>query len=120
MGACLVTNPLEVIKIRIQLQGELQSRGQYTVHYRNVFHAFYTVATTESLISLQKGLIPALYYQFIMNGFRFGAYQMFDNSGFFRTATGDIILSKSILASGIAGGTGTFLGITRQANTNIL
>lgn len=98
MGACIFTNPLEVIKVRIQLQGELQARGQYTVFYRNVLHAFFSVAKKESIISLQKGLVPALYYQFIMNGCRFGAYQTFDNNGFFRTKTGDIILPKSILA----------------------
>lgn len=28
-GACLVTNPLEVVKIRLQLQGELQAKGLY-------------------------------------------------------------------------------------------
>jgi solute carrier family 25 protein 34/35 len=29
-----ICNPLEVIKIRMQLQGELQARGKYFVHYR--------------------------------------------------------------------------------------
>ncbi len=77
-AACagLFTNPLEVIKTRIQLQGELQARGQYTVHYRNVFHSFYAVARAESLVSLQKGLVPALWYQLLMNGCRFGLYQV--------------------------------------------
>lgn len=42
-GAVLVTNPLEVAKTRIQLQGELQARGCYPVHYRNVFHAIITI-----------------------------------------------------------------------------
>lgn len=42
-GAALFTNPLEVAKTRIQLQGELQARGQYPVHYRNVFHALFTI-----------------------------------------------------------------------------
>lgn len=34
VGAGCFTNPLEVVKIRMQLQGELQSRGKYTIHYR--------------------------------------------------------------------------------------
>lgn len=111
MGACTITNPLEVIKVRIQLQGELKARGAYTVHYRNVFSAFYAVARAESLSSLQKGLLPALCYQFFMNGCRFGLFQAFDNSGFFRSSTtGDVILSKSILASSISGGVGTWIG----------
>lgn len=111
MGACTITNPLEVIKVRIQLQGELMARGEYTVHYRNVFSAFYAVARAESLSSLQKGLLPAICYQFLMNGCRFGLYQAFDNSGFFRSpTTGDVLLSKSILASSISGGVGTWIG----------
>ena len=42
-GAVLITNPFEVAKTRIQLQGELQARGKYPVHYRNVFHAVKTI-----------------------------------------------------------------------------
>ncbi len=116
MGACTVTNPLEVIKVRIQLQGELLARGEYTVHYRNVLQAFYAVASTESMRSLQKGLVPALCYQFLMNGCRFGAYQAFDNAGFFRSGSsggGDVILSKAILASSISGGGKCLLMILR-------
>ena len=111
-AACagLFTNPLEVIKTRIQLQGELQARGQYTVHYRNVFHAFYSVAKAESFVSLQKGLVPALWYQFIMNGCRFGAYQVFDNHGFTRNKDGDVIFYKSIICGVSSGVLGSFLG----------
>lgn len=110
MCACFFTNPLEMIKSRIQLQGELQARGQYKVHYKNVFQAFYAVAKQESLTSLQKGLCPALCYQFIMNGCRFGAYQVMDNNGFIRDRKGDIVLYKSVFASMFSGGVGTFLG----------
>lgn len=104
------TNPLEVIKTRIQLQGELQARGHYTVHYRNVFHAFFTVAKNESFVSLQKGLVPALWYQFIMNGCRFGIYQVYDNLGFTRNKDGDVVLYKSILCGVCSGLIGSFLG----------
>lgn len=111
-AACagVFTNPLEVIKTRIQLQGELQARGHYTVHYRNVFHAFYAVARAESLVSLQKGLVPALWYQFIMNGCRFGAYQVFDNHGFTRNKEGDVVFYRSIICGVSSGVLGSFLG----------
>lgn len=33
-GAGFFTNPLEVVKTRMQLQGELQARGQHAIHYR--------------------------------------------------------------------------------------
>lgn len=55
--AGVFTNPLEVVKTRIQVQGELRARGQYTVHYRNVLQAFYAIARAESLSSLQKGIV---------------------------------------------------------------
>jgi len=50
----------------------LQALGTYKVHYRNVFHAFYTIARVDGVLSLQKGLVPAVIYQFIMNGLRLG------------------------------------------------
>ncbi|KAJ6216213.1 hypothetical protein RDWZM_007370 [Blomia tropicalis] len=108
--AGIFTNPLEVIKTRIQLQGEMKARGQYTIHYRNVFHAFYAVAKAEGLVSLQKGLVPALWYQFLMNGCRFGAYQVFDNHGFTRNKNGDVIFYKSIICGVTSGACGAYLG----------
>ena len=110
MCACVFTNPLEMIKSRIQLQGELRSRGHYTVYYKNVFQAFYAVVKLESLRSLQNGLMPALCYQFIMNGCRFGAYQVLDNKGFTRNTDGANVLYKTIFCSMLSGGLGTFLG----------
>ena len=43
-GACILTNPLDVVKTRLQLQGELVSKGAYKVYYRNAVHALYVVA----------------------------------------------------------------------------
>lgn len=61
---------LKVIKTRIQLQGELAARGTYVEPYRGIVHAFATVAKNDGLAGLQKGLVPALYFQFIINSFR--------------------------------------------------
>ena len=60
-GACLVSNPIDCMKTRLQLQGEMQKGG--VKHYRNVFHAFYVVAREEGVLALQKGLVPAMCYQ---------------------------------------------------------
>ena len=66
------TNPLEVMKTRMQLQGELRSRGHHAVHYKNVFHAGYVIAKHDGILALQAGLVPGLWFQLVLNGYRFG------------------------------------------------
>uniref|UniRef100_A0A034W6L3 Solute carrier family 25 member 35 n=1 Tax=Bactrocera dorsalis TaxID=27457 RepID=A0A034W6L3_BACDO len=70
LGATYFTNPLEVIKTRIQLQGELSASGTYVKPYKGVINAFIVVGRNEGISGLQKGLVPALYFQFILNSFR--------------------------------------------------
>lgn len=74
VSAGFFTNPLELLKIRMQLQGELKAKGQHIVHYKNVFHAAYVVAKNDGLLALQKGLIAGSWVQLIMNGMRFGNF----------------------------------------------
>jgi len=45
--AVTLSNPLEVVKIRLQLQGELIRRGEFVKAYRSVPHGFYVIAKTE-------------------------------------------------------------------------
>lgn len=108
-GACLFTNPLEVVKTRMQLQGELQSRGTYQVFYRNVFHAFYTIGKVDGLAALQKGLAPGLVYQFFMNGVRLGSYAIIESSGYIHT-DGRVSAAKSTIAGSVAGVVGAVMG----------
>lgn len=108
-GACLFTNPLEVVKTRMQLQGELQSRGTYQVYYRNVFHAFYTIGKVDGLAGLQKGLAPGLVYQFFMNGVRLGSYAIIESYGYIHTE-GRVSALKTTLAGAVAGVVGAVMG----------
>uniref|UniRef100_A0A3Q3XFL0 Solute carrier family 25 member 35 n=1 Tax=Mola mola TaxID=94237 RepID=A0A3Q3XFL0_MOLML len=107
-GACLFTNPLEVVKTRMQLQGELRSRGSYQIYYRNVFHAFYTIAKVDGLAALQKGLVPGLVYQFFMNGVRLGSYAIIESSGYIHS-NGRVSRVKSTLAGSVAGVVGAVM-----------
>lgn len=109
-GACLFTNPLEVVKTRMQLQGELQAPGTYQRHYRNVFHAFITIGKVDGLAALQKGLAPALLYQFLMNGIRLGTYGLAEAGGYLHTAEGNLSPARSAAAGAMAGVMGAYLG----------
>lgn len=108
-GACLFTNPLEVVKTRMQLQGELKSRGTYQIYYRNVFHAFYTIGKIDGLAGLQKGLVAGLVYQFFMNGIRLGSYSMIETSGYIHT-NGRVSAAKTTVAGAVAGVVGAVMG----------
>ncbi|CAD6997957.1 unnamed protein product [Ceratitis capitata] len=68
VGATIITNPLDVIKTRIQLQGELAARGTYVVPYKGILHGMVTVIRNDGWMGLQKGLVPTMYFQFIVNG----------------------------------------------------
>nr|CAD7202764.1 unnamed protein product [Timema douglasi] len=110
VGAGFFTNPLEVIKTRLQLQGELQARGLYTVHYKNFFHAFYAVAKADGVMALQKGLVPALWYQLYLNGVRLGIYQFAENRGWSLNDKGEVSLMKSTAVAVVAGCAGGYIG----------
>ena len=98
MGAVVVSNPVEVsvinrpvdvvqshsvtlqvVKTRMQLQGELQASGTYSRPYRNMLHAFVVIARNEGVRGLQKGLSTALGYQAVMNGTRLCLYDVTRN-----------------------------------------
>lgn len=108
--ACLFSNPLEVAKTRMQLQGELMARGQYTRHYKNVVHAFVAIGKHEGVLALQKGLVPALWYQFIMNGVRLGTYQVFINSNLLNDSEGKLSVPRCVAAGALCGTLGGFTG----------
>ncbi|KAF5278783.1 hypothetical protein FQR65_LT15511 [Abscondita terminalis] len=108
VSACCFTNPLEVLKIRLQLQGELQKKRHHTVHYKNMLHAGYVVAKTEGISALQKGLIPALWVQLIMNGLRLGTYQLADSRGYIKDSEDNMIFYKCVLYGGLGGTIGQY------------
>lgn len=62
---------LQVIKTRLQLQGELVKQGVNVKIYRGVLHAFYQVGKHDGMYGLQKGLVPAIGFQFVLNFFRY-------------------------------------------------
>eukprot|EP00903_Cladosiphon_okamuranus_P013818 g12860.t1 len=77
---------MEVVKTRMQLQGELMLRGgggnvgrqapqqAYQAPYRNAPHAFYKICRDEGFRGIQAGLLPGLMYQVLMNGTRLSLF----------------------------------------------
>ncbi|XP_044523718.1 solute carrier family 25 member 34 [Gracilinanus agilis] len=102
--ACVFTNPLEVVKTRLQLQGELQARGTHPRPYRGLFRAVGTVAQADGLRGLQKGLGAALLYQGLMNGVRFYCYSLALEAGLTQHPGGTVV------AGALAGALGAFVG----------
>ncbi|XP_004705222.3 solute carrier family 25 member 34 [Echinops telfairi] len=102
--ACVFTNPLEVVKTRLQLQGELRARGTYPRPYRGIVAAAAAVARTDGLRGLQKGLAAGLLYQALMNGVRFYCYSLACQAGLAQQPGGTLV------AGALAGALGAFVG----------
>ncbi|KAL6942869.1 Mitochondrial oxaloacetate carrier protein [Hanseniaspora osmophila] len=76
LAACIavtVTNPIELVKTRMQLQGELSATNQKI--YKNPFQALSVIYKNEGIRGLQKGLSCAYIYQIGLNGCRLGFYE---------------------------------------------
>lgn len=108
--ACLFSNPIEVVKTRLQLQGELQRAGGPKGPYRNPFQAFFLIARNEGVRAVQKGIVPAAAYQFCMNSVRLGCYSMLrDRLGISSGKQGAASFFSSALLAAATGATGTVL-----------
>lgn len=76
LAACFAvtaTNPIELVKTRMQLQGELSTTNQQV--YKNPVQAMVKIFRNEGIVSLQKGLLAAYVYQIALNGSRLGLYE---------------------------------------------
>ena len=104
-GAVVVSNPFEVVKTRLQLQGELQTRGAGPRPYKGLWHGMRVIAANEGLRGVQKGLPAALCYQTLMNGVRLGFYEPTK-----RLVTETCGVPAGVPANLLAGGTLGFVG----------
>ncbi|KDQ63237.1 hypothetical protein JAAARDRAFT_29258 [Jaapia argillacea MUCL 33604] len=113
-AACIavtVSNPAEVAKTRLQLQGELAKGGVQKV-YKNVFDVVSKTWRHEGIRGIQRGLPPAYAYQILLNGSRLGFYEPFRrtlNSFIGRSPT-DQLPATSIIAGAASGAVGASFG----------
>lgn len=59
-GAVTVTHSFETVKIRLQLQGELQAKDNAPKLYRGVLHGVRVIYTNEGMKGLLRGLSCAV------------------------------------------------------------
>ncbi|KAL8738984.1 MAG: hypothetical protein Q9190_007907, partial [Brigantiaea leucoxantha] len=104
-GAVTVTHPFETVKIRLQLQGELQSKQEAPRLYRGVLHGVSVIFKNEGPKGLFRGIGAAVsslipnptaalnpfspsnltpflqyVYQMVLNGCRLGFYEPLRNA----------------------------------------
>lgn len=72
-GAVTFTNPIELVKTRMQLQGELSANSSKM--YRNPIQAFAVIFRNEGIRGLQQGLVCGYLNQLCLNGCRIGLYE---------------------------------------------
>ncbi|KAH6627624.1 mitochondrial carrier domain-containing protein [Chaetomium tenue] len=78
-GAVTATHPFETVKIRMQLQGELQDKGHQPHHYRGPVHGVSVIVRNEGLRGIYRGIGCAYIYQVLLNGCRLGFYEPMRN-----------------------------------------
>lgn len=112
-GVCsgVVTNPLDMIRTRQQIRGEHKvvdkNNGDL---YRSTWKAARQIVRTEGLLGLQKGLVPAMAFQFVVNGTRIGIFQTAEIAQMLiDPQTGERSTMRCWIWSGIGGLAGSFL-----------
>jgi len=95
-GAVTVTHSFETVKIRLQLQGELQSKQDAPKLYRGVTHGVRVIYQNEGLRGLLRGLNCAYIYQMTLNGCRLGFYDPI------RTSLNSLLLERDFRHRGDA------------------
>jgi solute carrier family 25, member 34/35 len=74
-GAVTATHPFETVKVRLQLQGELQSKAVAEKKYRGVLHGVSVITKNEGIKGIYRGIGCAYIYQILLNGCRLGFYE---------------------------------------------
>ncbi|CAJ1010561.1 putative Mitochondrial carrier protein [Leishmania naiffi] len=106
MCATVISNPFDVMRTRMQLQGELCRRGEYKVLYNNLAQGMVRVAREEGLRALQKGLASSVMWQVMQNGIRIGLYPAVRAEVSY--ACGSDAIYVSVLAGALCGLMGSY------------
>ena len=75
--ASLVTHPIDLLKVRYQLQGELKPPGKYEVKYGTIPQSVWKIFKHENFSGFYKGVVAGFLYQLLSNYLRVKTYQGF-------------------------------------------
>eukprot|EP00297_Palpitomonas_bilix_P012198 CAMPEP_0113873264 /NCGR_PEP_ID=MMETSP0780_2-20120614/3672_1 /TAXON_ID=652834 /ORGANISM="Palpitomonas bilix" /LENGTH=311 /DNA_ID=CAMNT_0000858887 /DNA_START=12 /DNA_END=947 /DNA_ORIENTATION=- /assembly_acc=CAM_ASM_000599 len=103
MTAACFTNPIDVMKVRLQSQGEGVKGGVDSRKYKGFVRGAMTVVREEGIQGLYKGLPPALVRESTYSTIRFGAYEPLRALFSGGKQGSDVELWRKILAGGSAG-----------------
>lgn len=101
--ATVFTNPLDLLKTRLQVQGE---GGQSNKYGNTPFSALKTIVKEDGWAALQHGVSAAVTYNFIINSVRLGFFAYCDNKGYMKDAQGETHLPMVLVCSSTGGALG--------------
>uniref|UniRef100_A0A1B0D6E3 Mitochondrial 2-oxoglutarate/malate carrier protein n=2 Tax=Phlebotomus papatasi TaxID=29031 RepID=A0A1B0D6E3_PHLPP len=111
MGATLVVQPLDLVKTRMQIQGE----GGAAREYKNTFDAFTGILRKEGATGLYKGIGAGLLRQATYTTTRLGVYTALNET--YRQSQGKAPGLLASMGMGmIAGATGAFVGTPAEVS----
>ena len=103
MTASFITNPVDVIKVRMQLEGELKpSTPLHKRYYKGFVRGSFRILLDEGPRGLLKGVTASLLREFFYGGIRLGAYEPIKEL-YGATDPANTPLWKKIAAGGTSG-----------------
>ncbi|EQC35637.1 hypothetical protein SDRG_06921 [Saprolegnia diclina VS20] len=74
-SAAAITNPIDVLKVRMQLEGELAASREMPRRYPSFVGGARTIFGNEGIRGFYKGLLPSVVRDGFYSGIRLGAYE---------------------------------------------
>ncbi|KAL5262600.1 hypothetical protein ACHWQZ_G008114 [Mnemiopsis leidyi] len=110
--ACCLSHPLDLVKVRFQLQGELRPPGKYTVKYQTVPQSLAAIVRDSGVRGLYKGFPPAFIYQFLMNTVRMFVFEKCNKWGLTSDLDEEPVLWRYAAACALSGSAGAVVAST--------
>ena len=106
----LLTYPLDLVKVRMQLQGELRPPGTYPIKYPSVPHSILAIARSPAGVKgLYRGIGQGMSFQGLSNAARVLVFDMCERSGLTSDMDDQPVLARFLTASVISGVVGSTL-----------